>query len=530
MDRKSKDSSDRTIIVDPHDDRADDSFVVVTPVGKSVVPDTAGESTSNGRYALRQLHARGGMGDLWFAQDVSIDRGIALKKLRRDRQSDLARSRFLREARITAQLEHPGIVPVYEMGHDEENGQPFYTMRFIHGQTLTAATAELHARRRSGTYDRMELVKLLTAFVSVCNTIGFAHSKGVVHRDLKGANIVLGDYGEVMVIDWGLAKRFDLSEDDFVPDQTPVGVAIETMMGQVMGTPSHMAPELANGRLDLVGPATDIFGLGAILYEILTGQSPYQGENTTEVLTRAARAAIVPPHEIWPEVSTSLENACLKALALEPHDRYESAREFGAEIQSWQDRKRKEAENQLRDSYARLKRQQEVLTELTHADALLRNDLVAMWRQLCRVAAEVLQVERVSLWRFTPDRLAIRCDVLYELSANRFSTGHELTAQQFPSYFRALTNTDVIAATDAVTDPRTREFADSYLLPLGISSMMEIPIQTDGILCHEHIGPAREWLPDEQTFALAIGNFAALALSHWQRNMVAHGLESPGML
>src|SRR5690606_32720034 len=150
------------------------------------------------------------------------------------------------------------------------------------------------------------------AFVSVCNTIGFAHSKGVVHRDLKGANIVLGDYGEVMVIDWGLAKRFDLSEDDFVPDQTPVGVAIETMMGQVMGTPSHMAPELANGRLDLVGPATDIFGLGAILYEILTGQSPYQGENTTEVLTRAARAAIVPPREIWPEVSTSLENACLK--------------------------------------------------------------------------------------------------------------------------------------------------------------------------------------------------------------------------
>lgn len=530
MDKKPIDPTDQTVIVDPQAAPPDDSFVLMTPAGESVVADSVGELTADGRYELQHLHARGGMGDLWFARDVSIERGVALKELRTDRQGGGARSRFLREARITAQLEHPGIVPVYEMGHDQRSGQPYYTMRFIHGQTLTEAAEELHTRRRAGEYDRMELVNLLTVFVSVCNTVGFAHSKGVVHRDLKGSNIVLGEYGEVVVIDWGLAKRVDLAGDDFIPEGMPLGTAIETMMGQVMGTPSHMAPELANGRLDLVGPATDIFGLGAILYEILTGQSPYQGDDTTEVLSRAARATISPPHDIWPEVSTSLENACLKALARDPSERFSSAREFGAEVQSWQDRKRKEAENQLRDSYRRLKRQQDVLIELTHAEALVGNDLVAMWRHLCQVAAQVLDVERVSLWRFTPDRSAIRCDVLYELSTDRFSTGQELTAKQFPSYFKALTSEDVIAASDAVNDPRTREFADAYLLPLGISSMMEVPIHTDGILCNEHVGPPREWLPDEQTFAIAIGNIAALALSHWQRNMAAHGLESPGLL
>src|SRR5262245_54248054 len=199
------------------------------------------------------------MGTVWAARDTHLGREVALKEL--SRKGGPGATRFVREARITGQLEHPGIVPVYELGRDRETGRPFYVMRYIRGRTLTEVAQAFHEHRRSGGYEPMELVRLLTAFVSICNTIAYAHSHGVVHRDLKGENVIVGEFGEVIVLDWGLAKRMDGTDED---DEPVVQKSKEhdpgrTMMGQVIGTPAYMAPEQASGRVDLVGPATDIF-------------------------------------------------------------------------------------------------------------------------------------------------------------------------------------------------------------------------------------------------------------------------------
>ena len=160
---------------------------------------------SRERYTLTHLHAKGGMGRVWLARDGALGRQIALKELRPDQaDNSIVCSRFLYEAKITAQLEHPGIVPVYELGEGEA---PYYTMRFVRGRTLSEAIRAYHKKRAAGEADSVGKVELLTAFVNVCHAVAYAHSRGIIHRDLKGQNVVLGDFGEVMVLDWGLAKR-----------------------------------------------------------------------------------------------------------------------------------------------------------------------------------------------------------------------------------------------------------------------------------------------------------------------------------
>jgi serine/threonine-protein kinase len=164
-----------------------------------------GETEARERYTLTQLHAKGGIGRVWLARDGALGRQIALKELRPDQaDNQVVCSRFLYEAKITAQLEHPGIVPVYELG---AGTSPYYTMRFVRGRTLGEAIRAYHKKRAAGAADPVGLVELLTAFVGVCHAVAYAHSRGVIHRDLKGQNVVLGDYGEVIVLDWGLAKR-----------------------------------------------------------------------------------------------------------------------------------------------------------------------------------------------------------------------------------------------------------------------------------------------------------------------------------
>ncbi len=165
-------------------------------------------STNRERYTLTHLHAKGGMGRVWLARDGALGRQIALKELRPDQaDNSIVCSRFLYEAKITAQLEHPGIVPVYELG---EGDAPYYTMRFVRGRTLSEAIRAYHKKRAAGEADSVGRVELLSAFVSVCHAVAYAHSRGIIHRDLKGQNVVLGDFGEVMVLDWGLAKRLGL--------------------------------------------------------------------------------------------------------------------------------------------------------------------------------------------------------------------------------------------------------------------------------------------------------------------------------
>jgi PAS domain S-box-containing protein len=333
------------------------------------LPDLCGPIPQDGgpqesRYITGPLHAEGGIGRVWLAHDTQLHRDVAIKTLRSELLNHRrAKSRFLKEAEITSQLEHPGVVPVYELIARPHSGQPFYAMRFVHGCTLVQASRDYHEKRRSGEAEPLGLIALLNAFVAVCNTVAYAHSRGIIHRDLKGENVLLGDFGEVIVLDWGIAKvlasggQAEDVEDDTAEAHTAGTLgeakADRTMQGDVVGTPAYMAPEQAEGRPDLIDARTDIYGLGAILYEILTGQPPFTGSNTVEVLHKVLRDEPIPPGDLWPDVPPPLEAVCLKALSKKPADRYASAGALGEEIQTWQEVERSRAVEEMRRSRER---------------------------------------------------------------------------------------------------------------------------------------------------------------------------------
>ncbi len=244
-------------------------------------------------YHPRGHHRHGGLGVVFTAHQEELDRTVALKRIRPDKFHDLARRRFLREAALTARLQHPGIVPIYGLGHDD--GGPFYTMPFIEGQTLQEAVEAFHgdeSLRRDPGRQSLQFRGLLQRFITACNTMAYAHDQGVVHRDLKPSNLMLGPYGETLVMDWGLAKRFgpeDAAAEDSgdlpSPGPSPEDV---TATGEVLGTPQYMSPEQARG--EPAGPAGDVFSLGLVLYAILTGKSAYE-ESSCAARTGSRRCA-----------------------------------------------------------------------------------------------------------------------------------------------------------------------------------------------------------------------------------------------
>ncbi|HKB03647.1 MAG TPA: serine/threonine-protein kinase, partial [Gemmataceae bacterium] len=302
--------------------------------------ETIGHTPEPGRrYSLTRLHATGGIGRVWLAYDSDLGREVALKELRPERSQDRQfADRFLHEAQITGQLEHPGIVPVYELTRRADDGQPFYTMRFIRGRTLTEAIRAYHGKRAAGRADPLDRAALLSAFVATCNAVAYAHSRGVIHRDLKGQNVVLGDFGEVVVLDWGFAKVLGGADDS--GDAAPVVLAEEagpdqTVPGQVIGTPAYMAPEQAAGQPDQIDRRTDVYGLGAILYEVLTGRPPFAGVGAEDVLRQVREAEPARPRQVRAGVPRALEAVCLRALAKDPADRYASAGELAREVQRW---------------------------------------------------------------------------------------------------------------------------------------------------------------------------------------------------
>jgi PAS domain-containing protein len=253
---------------------------------------------------------------------------------------------------------------VYELARHAETKQPFYTMRFVRGRTLVEASRQFHERRLAGQPDPLELVALLSAFVAVCHTVAYAHSHRVIHRDLKGENILLGDFGEVIVLDWGLAKHLDAVEAG-EPGASATGVPLSgysdnlehTMQGDVIGTPGYMAPEQAAGRLDLIDQRSDIYGLGAILYEILAGRPPFRGTTSLETILQVQRVEATPPRAHWADVPPALEAAALRALAKEPAARFQAASELAQVVQTWQEVQRRQAEDALQ-------RQSEILQSI----------------------------------------------------------------------------------------------------------------------------------------------------------------------
>ncbi|HEV3023200.1 MAG TPA: serine/threonine-protein kinase, partial [Pirellulales bacterium] len=309
------------------------------PLGHVLLSTCVSVPESRDHYTLSRLHGAGGIGRVWLARDDVLGRDVALKELRPEKAENPAIwTRFLREAQITGQLEHPSIVPVYEVGRRSDQQAPFYTMRFVRGRTLGEAVAGYHRRRAGGEAGPLEMRDLLAAFVGVCHAVAYAHSRGVLHRDLKPQNVVLGDYGEAIVLDWGLARLVDPTDDE--GDTAAIAVVAaghgdETLQGQVVGTPSYMAPEQAEGRLDRLGPATDVYGLGAILYEICTGRPPFAGSVPTDVLRQVIHEPPVRPRSLAPATPAALEAVCLKALTKKAADRYGTAKELAADVQRW---------------------------------------------------------------------------------------------------------------------------------------------------------------------------------------------------
>ncbi|MEN9574548.1 MAG: Serine/threonine-protein kinase PknB [Verrucomicrobiota bacterium] len=263
-------------------------------------------------YELGRILAKGGMGAILSARDNSIQRTVAVKVILTGAEaSDEHIHRLVTEARITGQLEHPHIVPLHELGVTTD-GVVYYTMRLVEGVTLSDVLEKIR-QKDAATIAKYPLNALLNVFQKVCDAIAFAHSRGVVHRDLKPDNLMLGEFGEVFVMDWGLAKRMGGAnhDEDTTFFQKPAaslelaGDSFKTLSGQVKGTPRYMAPEQAEGRVEDIDERTDIYALGAILYAMLTLHPPITGETVDEVLTRVASGAITPPTNYNPRHTQS---------------------------------------------------------------------------------------------------------------------------------------------------------------------------------------------------------------------------------
>jgi serine/threonine-protein kinase len=312
-----------------------DTVVLARP-GPAALPGAAG-----GRYRLLEEVGRGGMGVVHKGRDPHLGRELAVKILREHHQDDPeAVRRFVGEARIAGQLQHPGVVPVYELGNFLD-GRPFFTMKLVHGRTLAQL---LTARRGPGE----DLPRLLKVFEQVCQTVAYAHSKGVIHRDLKPANVMVGAFGEVQVMDWGLAKV--LGEDPAgsrEPPRPEAGCMAETGRprrtepdtepGAVLGTYAYMAPEQARGAVGALDERCDVFGLGAILCEILTGQPPYTAAESWQVYPKAAMADLGEAHGRLDGCGADAELVALakRCLAVEPANRPRDAGAVAAAVTTY---------------------------------------------------------------------------------------------------------------------------------------------------------------------------------------------------
>jgi hypothetical protein len=321
-----------------------DEHTLVAPVtDDNTTPNERPEASPGtlvaSRYEIVRRIGKGGMGEVMAARDEQVGRDVAIKRMRAATPSERAVQRFLREAQIQGRLEHPAIVPVHEIGRDAD-GLPFFAMKKLTGTTLAQI---LHNDLRPFTLQRV-----LRAFAEVCLAVEFAHVRGIVHRDLKPENIMLGDFGEVYVLDWGVAKVTGEDDGQFA-DIGTVGTGRQaTAVGTAIGTPGYMAPEQARGRKDIDGRA-DVYTLGCLLFEILAGEPlhPPGNDPLASLVDRDARPAQrTPKRNIAPE----LDELCAHACAHDPAKRVATARELGDRVQRFLDGDRDVA---LRRSLAR---------------------------------------------------------------------------------------------------------------------------------------------------------------------------------
>lgn len=295
-------------------------------------PTFVGESSAE-RYEQKRLLGQGGMGSVFLVRDANVGRNVALKQLNEDRTGELVLARFAREARLQGQLEHPAIVPVYDVGTGPD-GKPYFTMKRVRGQSLADVLEKMKRNEQTGFSRR----KLLSAFSQLCAAAHYAHERGVIHRDIKPTNIMLGAYGEVYLLDWGVAKVVGDVPERFQSDaEIDAKVGVHTSFGAVMGTLTTMAPEQAVGAE--VSARTDVYALGAVLFEILTGEPLHPRGEFEEVIATITRGVEARPSVRFPEaeVPPELEELCVKATKLQPADRLPSAMALRDAVEAYLD-------------------------------------------------------------------------------------------------------------------------------------------------------------------------------------------------
>ncbi|MHC5037409.1 MAG: serine/threonine-protein kinase, partial [Planctomycetota bacterium] len=404
------------------------------------------------RYVLREELGRGGLGRVVEAVDRDLEREVALKLMLPGKISDKAIQRFLFEARATGRLTHPNIVPLYGLGLlPQEKGKiPYFAMAKITGRDVHHI---LQGIRRGDAEIRKTFTqhRLLRVFQEVCHAMAFAHDHGVIHRDLKPGNIMVGEYGEVFVVDWGLAKFLPPPGQHEVDAPPPEAEEAEgpplrwerdlkesthpTVEGKILGTPAYMPPEQADGRVSEVDERSDIYALGAILFEILSLAPPHEGEGIHTVIAKVIEGEFEKPSARavrWPEgmgpspVSPALDEICLKALSREKAERYASAKELAEEIETFLEGE-KERERNRRRAEAKIAEGLALLEELRGLRARIQTDELQLRRDARELAEWQGPEERADYWRRLDELQKAREDQArkFALAGRAFQTALE---------------------------------------------------------------------------------------------------------